>query len=160
MKKLVLVWVSVFGLASCTKDADTITPANEILVTNYDYSTEETELIRIINEYRVDHELNELEVIDHISYKCKEHNNYMIARSALSHDNFSQRVDNFTRLLGATLVGENLAFNLSSPNAALAAWLNNPTHRHNIEGNFTHMGIAITPDPEGRKYYTNIFIRK
>jgi uncharacterized protein YkwD len=39
--------------------------------------------------------------------------------------------------------------------------MNSPTHKANIEGDFTHIGISVTADPvTGRKYYTNMFMKK
>jgi uncharacterized protein YkwD len=35
-------------------------------------------------------------------------------------------------------VGENIAYNYSTPQAAVSAWLNSPSHKENIVGNFTH----------------------
>jgi hypothetical protein len=44
---------------------------------DYNYSSEELELIRIINDYRVSIDLNKLGLIN-ASYKCEEHNIEMI----------------------------------------------------------------------------------
>ncbi|TBX66972.1 CAP domain-containing protein, partial [Flavobacterium silvisoli] len=65
------------------------------------------------------------------------------------------------QVLGAERVGENVAYNYSTAESAFSAWMNSPTHKANIEGNFTHFGISVTTDPAtGRKYYTNMFIKK
>jgi uncharacterized protein YkwD len=38
--------------------------------------------------------------------------------------------------------------------------LNSASHKENIEGNFTHFGIAIRENATtGKKYYTNIFVK-
>ena len=38
--------------------------------------------------------------------------------------------------------------------------LNSAGHKANIEGDFTHFGISIRTNAEGKKYYTNIFVKK
>ncbi|MEZ4877319.1 MAG: CAP domain-containing protein [Flavobacterium sp.] len=85
----------------------------------------------------------------------------MITKQAISHDYFQERSSNLIQVLGAERVAENVAYNYNTPESAFAAWKNSPGHRANIEGDFTHFGISVTIDPEtGRKFYTNMFIKK
>ena len=54
----------------------------------------------------------------------------------------------------------NIAYNYNSAQGAFDAWMNSPGHRENIEGDFTHFGLSIRENPvNGRKYYTNIFVK-
>jgi uncharacterized protein YkwD len=47
------------------------------------------------------------------------------------------------------------------PESAFSAWMNSPAHKANIEGDYTHFGMSVTTDTQtGRKYYTNMFIKK
>lgn len=134
--------------------------STEILITNYTYNDSELETMKLINDYRVSVGLNALEPINHISAKCEEHNNYMIEKNVVDHNDFVARSENITKVLGAKKVGENVAYNYKTSEAALKAWLDSPGHKGNIEGNFTHFGIAVTIDAKtGKKYYTNIFVR-
>ncbi len=134
--------------------------STEILITNYTYNDSELETMKLINDYRVSVGLNALEPINHISAKCEEHNNYMIEKNVVDHNDFVARSENITKVLGAKKVGENVAYNYKTSEAALKAWLDSPGHKENIEGNFTHFGIAVTTDAKtGKKYYTNIFVR-
>lgn len=158
---LILPFVMVLSLASCSSDSSDDSNSNERLVTSYDYSSEEQDLGNKINEYRVSIGLNPLSMINHISFKSYEHNDYMIVNQVVNHDYFTDRANNIKSVLGAVKVGENIAYNFSTPNAALHAWLNSPGHKANIEGDYTDFGFAITADPEtGKKYYTNIFMKK
>lgn len=125
---------------------------------DYTYTTEELELINLINDYRVSVNLNVLGVINHISYKCEEHNVYMIKNSLPSHDDFVTRSENIIAVLNCKTVGENVAYNFKTPQSTLAAWLNSKEHKENIEGKFTHTGLSTRQDSNGKKYYTNIFI--
>jgi uncharacterized protein YkwD len=113
----------------------------------------------LINAYRVSIGLNELQQINHISYKSEEHDNYMITNNVVNHDDFVARSENIMKVLGAKSVSENIAYNYNSPQAALDAWLKSPSHKANIEGNFTHFGLSIRVSAEGKKYYTNIFVK-
>jgi len=159
--KLLVPMALVFTMISCSPDAkdEKATPAQ--LVTNYDYSADELQLATIINDYRASHGLNTLEIVNHISYKSEEHNEYMIDNNVVNHDYFEERSNNIIEVLGATKVGENIAYNFSTPNAALYAWLNSPGHKANLDGDYTHFGISITINPAtGKKYYTNMFMKK
>ncbi|MBC7607426.1 MAG: CAP domain-containing protein [Burkholderiales bacterium] len=160
--RAILPMAIVFTMLSCSSNSteDLATPS-ATLVQKYDYNAEELELADLINEHRVSMGLNPLETINHISYKSEEHNEYMIAKNLVNHDFFSERSQNIIQVLGAVKVNENVAFNFATPASVLNAWLNSPGHKANIEGEFTHFGISIRENAEtGKKYYTNIFMKK
>jgi uncharacterized protein YkwD len=157
-----LILAVVFTMSSCSSDSSeaSTVAANSKVVLNYTYTANELEAMKLINDYRVSIGLNTLEKINHISYKSEEHDNYMITNNVVNHDDFVARSENIINVLGAKTVAENIAYNYSSPQAALDAWLNSAGHKQNIEGNFTHFGISIRENPTtGKKYYTNIFAR-
>jgi uncharacterized protein YkwD len=159
--KLIVPFVLVFSLASCSNASDDNNASSARLVTAYEYSADEQDLAARINEYRVSIGLNSLEIVNHISFKSYEHNDYMIVNKVVNHAYFTERAENIKSVLGAVVVGENVAFNFSTPNSALHAWLNSPGHKANIEGEYTHFGVSITADPvTGKKYFTNIFMKK
>lgn len=147
---------------SCSSDdSETqIADASVEKVINYSYNSFELETMNLINDHRASLGLKRLERINHMSYKSEEHDNYMITNNVVNHNDFVARSENIMKTLGAKSVGENIAYNYSTPKAVLDAWLASPGHRENIEGNFTHFGIAIKENPaNGRKYYTNIFAK-
>ena len=151
----------LFTMTSCSSDStDDVTTDNKVIET-YNYNETETKLVTLINDYRVSQGLNTLELINHISYKSEEHNKYMIDNNVVNHDYFEQRSNNIINVLGAERVGENIAYNYPTAESAMAAWLNSPGHKSNIEGDYTHLGISVSLDPEtGRKYYTNMFMKR
>jgi len=58
-------------------------------------------------------------------------------------------------------VSENVAYNYQSNAGVLNAWLLSDGHKENIEGEYTHFGISIKTNPAtGKKYYTNIFMKR
>ena len=154
--------VLVLTLVSCSSDStEDLTASTDTTAKTYSYNDEEMLLLEDINDYRVSIGLNALQPVEHISYKSEEHNEYMIANNVVNHDLFQERSQNIIEVLGAYKVNENVAYNYMTSNSALKAWLKSPGHKANIEGDFTHFGISIRINPEnGKKYYTNIFIKK
>ena len=161
MFRALLPLAIVFTMVSCSSDSSEGSSIDNKLVTSYNYNEAELKLVTLINNYRTSIGLNTLEIINHISYKSQEHNIYMIDNKAVNHDYFQQRADNLIEVLEATRVAENIAYNYQTPESAMSAWLNSPGHKANIEGDFTHFGISITiNETTGKKYYTNMFIKK
>lgn len=161
MFRALLPLAIVFTMVSCSSDDAETTTTSSKLVTEYNYNDTELRLVQLINDYRQSLGLNRLEVINHISYKSEGHNEYMIEKQAMSHDYFQERSTNLIQVLGAERVSENVAYNYNTPESAFAAWKNSPGHRANIEGDFTHFGVSVSIDSEtGRKFYTNMFIKK
>jgi uncharacterized protein YkwD len=166
MKKMMCAMMFVvisIAMNSCSADSAEGTDnstTTETLVTNYTYNDSEIETMKLINDYRVSIGLNALEKINHISFKCEEHNNYMIANNVVDHNDFTSRSNNIISVLGAKKVGENVAYNYKTSEAAVRAWLDSPGHKENIVGDFTHFGLSVTTDAKtGKKYYTNIFAK-
>ncbi|RZJ40893.1 MAG: CAP domain-containing protein, partial [Chryseobacterium sp.] len=162
MKKIMrtmMFVVMLITMNSCSADTvkETETDVkNETPNTNFTYKDSELELMQLINEYRVSIGLNALEKANLISNECEDHNEYMIANNVMDHNGFSSRSETIMKELGAKNVGENVAYNYQTPQAALKAWLESPGHKKNIEGNYTHFGISISTNSAGKKYYTNI----
>ncbi len=159
--RVLLLVATIFTLNSCSSDSSESTDSDNssAKVMNYTYNATELEAMELINEYRVSVGLNALEQINHISFKSEEHDDYMITNNVVNHNNFVSRSENLISVLGAKRVGENVAYNYNTPKAALTAWLNSPSHKENIVGNYTHFGIAIKTNADGKKYYTNIFAK-
>lgn len=159
MFRALLPFAIVFTLISCSSDSseDTIAP----IVENFSYSDTELDLMSKINDHRISVGLTPLEHINHISYKSSEHNDYMIENDVVGHQYFDQRATNIKQVLGAVKVSENVAYNFQSNEGVLNAWLLSDGHKENIEGDFTHFGISVKTNPtNGRKYYTNIFMKR
>lgn len=160
--KLMLLMTVIFTMNSCSSDSSEATAdsTSAVIVENYTYTNNELETMKLINDYRVSLGLKPLEIINHISFKSEEHDYYMIDTKEVNHNGFTDRANNIMKVLGAKTVAENIAYNYNSPQAAVNAWLNSPTHKENIVGNYTHFGISIREDATtGKKYYTNIFAK-
>ena len=161
MFRALLPLAIVLTMVSCSSNSSEDTAVDKTVVTTYNYNDTELKLVTLINDYRQSIGLSTLQVINHISFKSEEHNEYMIDNNVVNHDYFYDRSENLIEVLGAEKVGENVAYNYLTAESAFAAWMNSPTHRANIEGDFTHFGVSVTSDPlTGRKYYTNMFMKK
>lgn len=158
LRVLLLVAV-IFTMNSCSSDSSEESTTSNQQAMTYTYNSTELETMALINAYRASIGLNELKEINHISYKSEEHDHYMIANNVVNHNDFVSRSENIMKVLGAKSVSENIAYNYNSPKAAFEAWLRSPTHKQNIEGNFTHFGLSIRLSADGKKYYTNIFAK-
>jgi len=159
--RVLLLVAIVFTMNSCSTNdsAEPVAAASSQKTVNYTYSTSELETMALINTYRVSVGLSELKQINYISYKSEEHDNYMITNNVVNHNDFVARSEDIIKVLGAKSVGENIAYNYNTSQAVLDAWLNSPTHKENILGDFTNFGISIRVNSEGKKYYTNIFVK-
>ena len=146
---------------SCSSDSSEAPSSSTatMKVMDYSYDSSELEAMNLINTYRVSVGLNELQQINHISYKSEEHDHYMIRNNVVNHNDFVARSENLISVLGAKRVGENIAYNYNTPQSVVKAWLNSPTHKENLDGDYTHFGISIRTNPDGKKYYTNIFVK-
>jgi uncharacterized protein YkwD len=129
-------------------------------ITIYNYISSESELVELINDYRISKGLNALILDNYVSKVSENHDNYMIEKNAISHDLFEARFKDIVQNLGASKVAENVAYNFNTSNSTLQAWINSPEHKSNLEGNFTHFGISIKTNSSGIKFYTNIFMKK
>jgi uncharacterized protein YkwD len=156
---LLLLVVALFTISSCSSDSSNnpvVPPVNSPV---YNYSAIEIETMTLINNYRVSKGLIALKSSDFISYRAEEHDKYMIANNVVNHDNFDTRSESIVKALGAKIVGENVAFNYDTAQIVFDSWLTSATHKANIEGDFTHFGLSIRVDSNGKKYYTNIFAK-
>ncbi len=161
MCAMVFIVMSV-TMNSCSADSvegNESSTSTAQLIADYNYNTSELETMQLINEYRLSIGLKALQTSNHISNKCEEHNQYMIANNVVNHNDFTARSNNIISVLGAKKVGENVAYNYKTSEAVLQAWLASPGHKENIEGDYTHFGISVTTDANGKKYYTNIFVK-
>lgn len=159
--RVLLLVAIVYTMNSCSSD-DSETPTSETQtqkIMDYTYNQTETDAMVLINNYRVSVGLSELKQLTHISYKSEQHDNYMITNNVVNHDDFVARSENIIKVLGAKRVAENIAYNYNTPKSAVEAWLRSTGHKENIEGDFTHFGIAIRVNADGKKYYTNIFAK-
>lgn len=161
-KKLCLLLICVLTFSSCATDndlpkEDSLKTAN--LVDYFTYSTIEMEILVAVNNYRKENGLGELGTLDDITFQAIDHNKHMIVNKKVSHDNFDKRYIALVNELGAKAVSENIGFGYRTAGAVVNAWINSEGHKNNIEGDFTHFGISVAQDEDGKNYFTHIFVK-
>jgi uncharacterized protein YkwD len=162
-KKLLplLAIVALLGFTSCSTDSAAEDKINSIEVPVAPQAKQiEIEIMELINAHRINQGLNPLH--DHSTVKAVAytHTDYMVEVDNVSHDNFFQRKQSLQVNANANIVSENVAYGFSSAESVVNAWLNSPSHRENIEGNFTDFDISAEKNNEGKWYFTNIFIKR
>lgn len=163
-KQLCLALVCVLMFSSCSKDTDLPEENTALktadLVDYVTYTQIETDVLAAVNDHRISIGLSSLERVDGITFHAYDHNEYMIQQKKVSHDNFSTRYSNLVKEIGAKAVGENVAYGYRTAGAAVKAWINSEGHKENMEGDYTHFGISVAQDEDGKNYFTNIFVRR
>ena len=124
--------------------------ADEIATTN--------ELIKLVNDHRLSLGIPLLIRNSTADKLAAEHTNLMLSKEDVSNDHFEARWEKLELNESATEISENIGFDVSAK-AAMEAYLNNIWLKINVEGDYTHTGIAVKKDDNGRYYYTQIFYR-
>lgn len=155
--------VSVMTLTSCSKDSlgeELETAELNTEVPPVSYSSFELEVLDLINAYRVEKGLSELQLMDESSHQAELHNKHMIEHDEVCHDDFLSRYSALVNKTKAEAVSENVAYGYRTADAVVQAWIKSDGHRENLLDNHTHFGISISQNQDGRFYFTNIFVRK
>jgi uncharacterized protein YkwD len=161
LKTIILLFALVCTvLTSCTSGEEGVY-FNEINDVKVEYSKMELEILDLINEHRQSLSMQTLDELDIISSVALSHSAYMVEVDEVNHDGFPQRQENLVEKANATSVGENVAYGFQSAAGVVNAWLNSADHKAIIENeSYTHFGISIEQNSEGRNYFTQIFIKK
>jgi len=157
--KIVVILFAVFFIISCREDSIEEESIPALALVDVSYTNFENEVLLKINQHRTSIGLNPLEISDKVSSVAQSHTEHMISANEVSHDFFFRRRDVLRDNPGANAVSENVAFGFSTSGGVVRGWLNSEAHRAIIETpSFTHFGISVEENEEGRNYFTNIFI--
>lgn len=145
------------------KNYDLIYPGQLIHIPTQDSSVlaYEQEVIRLVNEIRVQNGLKELtydwELARVARYKSQDmkDNRYFSHTSPIYGSPF-QMIKNFG--ISYRSAGENIAKGYATPQAVVNAWMNSSGHRANIlNANYTQIGVGYVSNGN---YWTQMFISK
>jgi len=158
-----MVMVLLFTLSECSTTSTQEEEYTEANLGNdkvtIDPVAMEADLLDLVNQHRSSIGLNPLENSS-VSYKyAEEHNDYMIAKNTLSHDNFEDRATKIAEETNAVSISENVARYYTTAEKTLEGWLNSSSHKAAMEGDFTHTTLSIELDKNGRPYFTQIFMK-
>ena len=87
-------------------------------INNYDLESLESEIFKLVNEYRISQGLNVLKINEMISEQCRVHSSNMAERYLpVSHDGFTERIANIKKEMVFLSAAENVAYvkNVTSP---------------------------------------------
>ena len=150
-----VLFATILSMVSCTAESIDETTNLE----TFNVRELETQLHSMVNSYRNSEGLSTLE-FNTVAYSlANDHNDYMIAKGSLSHDNFNSRASKIASETEAKEVAENVAMGYQTAEATLQGWLDSAPHKINIEGDFTHTAISVKRSESGNLYYTQIFFR-
>ena len=156
-----LAIVTLFSLTSCSTDSIVEDEISTIEVPVAPEAKQiEIEIMELINTYRINEGLNPLSGHNTVKAVAFTHTDYMIEVDNVSHDNFFLRKQSLETNASANIVSENVAYGFSSAESVVNAWLNSPSHKENIEGDFTNFDVSAEQNEEGKWYFTNIFIKR
>jgi uncharacterized protein YkwD len=156
-----LAIVALLGFTSCSTDSAADDQINSIELPVAPQAKEiEIEIMELINAHRITVGLNTLQDHNTVKAVAFTHTDYMIAVDNVSHDNFFERKQSLQVNADANIVSENVAYGFSSAASVVNAWLNSPSHKDNIEGDYTDFDISAEQNSEGKWYFTNIFIKR
>lgn len=150
-----LCFTLILASVSCSKD-----DAEEEAMEQSQMLSITEEILQLVNSHRESLGYNLLEFNDLANTLAYEHTEYMINQKDISHDAFDDRANQLFDEENAVGVGENVAYGQQSAQAVMQAWLDSPGHKKNIEGDFTHIGIAAVKNSNGVYYYTQLFLKK
>lgn len=167
LRTSLLALAVLFFVTSCTKDEETsITSDTEVEYTIDLNLANETDwdmanqILALVNEHRASVGLTAIQRDQqYASAYAVDHTQYMIELEQINHDQFGER-SNALKSRGAKGVGENVAYGYTTAESLVTAWINSPTHRNVMEGNYTHSGFGVMKSPEGRYYFTQLFYKK
>ncbi|MCW3088425.1 MAG: hypothetical protein JWQ78_1811 [Sediminibacterium sp.] len=115
-----------------------------------------------VNAHRRSMGLQSLQMLPAASSQAYIHSrNMATGRTGFGHDGFSQRIAAIEKTLGrSSASAENVAYGSLSAKGVFDVWLNSPSHRKNMEGNYNLTGIGTYKDSRGTTYFTQIFLRR
>lgn len=153
--------VALLGFTSCSTESAAEDTINAIEVPTAPQAKQiEIEIMELINAYRINEGLNPLNEHDTVKAVAYTHTDYMIEVNNVSHDNFFQRKQSLQANANANIVSENVAYGFNSAESVVNAWINSPSHKDTIEGDYTDFDVSAEQNNEGKWYFTNIFIKR
>lgn len=170
-KQLLILFFSSFFLVSCSDDDEPITDEDGIENPDNDGDDDDNddenpvvlsitdEILKLVNEHRTSIDKSTMERSSLADELAEDHTRYMIEISDLNHDNLNDRGQQLVREVGARSWAENVAVGQQSAKQVMDSWLNSLGHKRNIEGDYTHIGIAAIKNDNGSYYYTQLFYR-
>lgn len=152
---LIALVLFVCTLASCSKESIENTSISEA----ENAKEVEQELLGVVNDHRLSIGQPVLEFSEVAYEYANQHNDYMISKGSINHDNFSSRASNISSQVSAEYVAENVAKDYGTAVEAFQGWLDSVSHKKTMEGDFSHTAVSVKMNDSGNFYFTQIFFR-
>lgn len=117
--------------------------------------SEESEFVSLINQSRSSAGLASLSVHNDLVIGARNHTAEMIPTGTIFHSS-SAELSSVTT--GWSVLGENVGKG-PSPSVLHRAFMESPSHKANILGNFDKVGVGVGHDADGKLYVTVIFMK-
>ncbi len=117
---------------------------------------EEGEFLTLLNQARSAEGLAPLAVHNDLVAGARAHTSLMVARGEIFHST-SAELGGVTT--GWQVLGENVGVG-PNPSVLHTAFMNSPSHRANVLGDFNYVGIGAETAPDGKLYVTFMFMKK
>ncbi|ABN51538.1 MAG TPA: LysM peptidoglycan-binding domain-containing protein [Hungateiclostridium thermocellum] len=147
------------------KNPNLIYPGQKINIPNIDdIKAQENEVIRLVNVERAKKGLPALKANWQLSRVARYKSEDMANKGYFSHTSPTygspfKMMEDFG--IKFTAAGENIAMGQQTARDVMNAWMNSPGHRNNIlSPSFTKIGVGLAKGPNGRLYWTQMFIKK
>lgn len=139
----------------------------EILYTEEVLNSYEDLVFEYINNYRINNKKSLLSKDDTLREFSNRHNKEMIKYNYFSHDSIEKgsyynRVTDLLKSNNYSLIAENIAAGIFTPDEVINEWLNSKVHRENILNDFDKIGISINYALKSRYglYFTTNFAKE
>ncbi|MBK8912750.1 MAG: CAP domain-containing protein [Chlorobi bacterium] len=117
-----------------------------------------------INRHRKGMGLPELRYDAAIAQQAQLHSENMASGAVrFGHEGFDERAEAIATVVPFSGISENVAWcsdTKAIADTAVRLWLASPTHRSNIEGDFTTTGIGAALNSDGVWYFAQIFAKQ
>jgi uncharacterized protein YkwD len=118
------------------------------------------DVLTYTNEFRKSKGLKPLKMHNELNELARKHSQDMASgRTDFGHSGFDNRGKKIRKIFESCTIAENVAYGATTGKGAVDQWKTSSSHRKNILGNYTYIGIGTAKDRRGRIYYTQLFVR-
>ena len=133
-----------------------------VCVKSYAQSAIEQDILKYTNEFRKTKGKAPLTLAQDISAQAEKHSKNMSSGATpMGHEGFRERVKALESP-GSFISGaaENVAYGNMTAKEVVAGWIKSPTHKKNLLGHYTDIGIGVAKGKDGYLYFTQVFINR
>lgn len=121
----------------------------------------EDDILKYTNQYRQAQGKPALRSNAAVQEQAAAHSRNMSkGKVPFGHNGFNSRTKAVAKETGhVSAAAENVAYGHLDAKAVVQGWINSKTHRKNLLGNYTLIGIGTARSRDGTIYYTQLFIK-